>query len=89
MGLELLERELEGSNPSEEAKDALVETRAACELSLNILNELLAYEKLDSGIMTLSLSVVQSWSFLNQVIRPFCLHVFVVYISYLKMGTAV
>ncbi len=78
MGLELLEREIEESNPSELAKDALQETQSACELAQNILNELLAYEKLESGIMTLNLTVVQSWALLSQVIRPFRLQVRVV-----------
>ena len=75
MGLQLLEREVQGADINEDAQDALMESKSACELSINILNELLDYEKLEAGIMTLSLTEVKAWGFLVQVMRPFHLQV--------------
>eukprot|EP01041_Mallomonas_annulata_P003862 gene3862-7708_t len=49
----------------------LEDVECACGESLDILNDLLSYEKLEAGIMTLEKIHVNAWAFLETAIRPF------------------
>eukprot|EP01041_Mallomonas_annulata_P012194 gene12194-25617_t len=50
---------------------AFFETQEACEIAVEILNDLLAYEKLEAGIMTLEKKHIHIWPFIRETLRPF------------------
>ena len=75
LALQLLWREVRNSDLSDDAIDAIAEAQAASDLSSNILNDLLDYDKLESGLLILSKTVVQAWEFLWDAGRPFHLQV--------------
>eukprot|EP01041_Mallomonas_annulata_P011085 gene11085-23178_t len=54
-----------------ELLSTLKETQASCDVAVEILNDLLAYEKLEAGIMTLEAKEIQIWSFIKETLRPF------------------
>lgn len=49
----------------------LDDAQASCRIAVDILNDLLMYEKLDSGLMTLDSSTVGAEQFLYESLRPF------------------
>ena len=65
---------------SEDILKVLEEIDSACNTSLDILNDLLTYEKLDAGILILEKKAIPAFSMLTNCIRPFLLHVYTVYI---------
>lgn len=72
-GLELLEIDYANSNhpPDCERATRIVEMRESCATAVEILNDLLQYEKLESGIMKLELSTVNPLPYINKVLAPF------------------
>eukprot|EP01041_Mallomonas_annulata_P012015 gene12015-25174_t len=54
-----------------ELLSTLKEIQASCDVAVEILNDLLAYEKLEAGIMTLEAKEIQIWSFIKETLRPF------------------
>ena len=75
MGLELIEsrlRELRIIIPSDIYED-MSETKKSISTAVEILNDLLDYEKLESGLMTLDKSPIDPISFLQDTVRPFLL----------------
>ena len=77
VGLELLERDLTRSNHIK--KTELLETvsamRTQCDSAIEILSDLLNYEKLDSGLMKLDKTDVHALSLLIDTIKPFRIQV--------------
>ena len=51
------------------------EMENACDASLEILNDLLTYEKVDAGILVLDKRVSPAYAIVYQSLRPFILHV--------------
>ncbi len=60
-------------------KSALVElvadTHQACNVAVEILNDLLMYEKIDGGLMVLDANEILVWPFLNEVMKLFVVQV--------------
>ena len=75
MGLELIENRLRDLNitiPSDIFED-MSETKNSISTAVDILNDLLDYEKLESGLMTLDKSPADPIAFLQETARPFLL----------------
>lgn len=51
------------------------DTQASCNVVLETLNDLLAYEKLEAGLMQLEKESVPVYSFVRDVCRPFRMQV--------------
>jgi hypothetical protein len=49
------------------------------DIAINVLNELLNYEKLQSGLMRLELKMIPAYPFLLTTIQPFEIQVFLLY----------
>ena len=75
MGLELVEsrlRDLQVSIPGDIYED-MSETKKSIATAVEILNDLLDYEKLESGLMKIETSPLDPISFLQETARPFML----------------
>jgi len=72
LGLELIQRDLNGAVATG-VIDTVNDIQGAVYISLDILNDLLSYEKLEAGIMVLEKTFVCAWEFLVEVIKPFTL----------------
>ena len=71
MGLQVLKRESIQSNNMKYQVETIEEIETSCEAAIIILNDLLDYEKLDSGIMKLEKASIQIDKFLQDAVRPF------------------
>ena len=74
-GLDLLKIDLVNSGCSEESLDTWNDIKRCTEMSVGILDELLLYEKLESGVMQLDQEVLPLWELLRDSISPFQLQV--------------
>ena len=71
LGLELLETELTEAKAPPSTMDTVQALRESGLVAVDILNELLLYEKIEAGIMALDASVVLFKPLLEATIRPF------------------
>lgn len=67
----LLWLELESESMNEEFRETISMTKESCVVAVDILNDMLAYEKIDGNILTLETSPVAIVPFLMDVIKPF------------------
>eukprot|EP00607_Mallomonas_marina_P003237 CAMPEP_0182426442 /NCGR_PEP_ID=MMETSP1167-20130531/12938_1 /TAXON_ID=2988 /ORGANISM="Mallomonas Sp, Strain CCMP3275" /LENGTH=245 /DNA_ID=CAMNT_0024607869 /DNA_START=62 /DNA_END=796 /DNA_ORIENTATION=+ len=70
MGIGFLKSQLMKNNCTDDTADVIEEMRVACMASLDVLNELLSYEKLESGLMRLERTLTPVWSLLTQSLQP-------------------
>jgi len=75
LGLKLLYEEMTKESKGSEWLDIIVDLQKSTDSAVDILNDLLAYEKLESGILKLDKSDVSLRAFLNDTIHPFLLQV--------------
>jgi len=75
MGLQYLRSEMIKADTNLVLVDILDEVRGACEISVTILNEMLDFDKLQTGLMKLEVEEIPVKDFLITVISPF--HVYV------------
>ena len=76
MGLKLLEKDLAKLDPSRtlgvaKLLETVKDSEMSCETAVEILDDLLAYEKLDAGIMLLEKTILPAWEFVKETVRPF------------------
>ena len=71
MGLELLRGQLEAEVPDSEALETLAVLQESCLIAVDILNELLQYEKLEAGMMALEREQVYPLPFIVHTCSPF------------------
>lgn len=71
MGLDLIEGDIKRRTINAATVDTLQEVKGTTRTVLRILNDLLLFEKLDSGEMELDKSVVSPVEFLKALLRPF------------------
>jgi signal transduction histidine kinase len=73
LGLKFLEDELQKNdkNMLGNVNDVLEDVKSSCGVAVEILNDLLLYEKLDDGIFTLSLSEVPFRDFFTDAVNVF------------------
>jgi len=76
MGLQYLRSELNKVDGSDEIITILDEVSGACEISVTILSEMLDFDKLQSGLMTIELESANIKDFLKTTISPFYLQVY-------------
>lgn len=74
-GLDLLRLELLRHDASPDALDTWIDVKKSTKVSVGILDELLLYEKLESGVLTLDIGDIQCWPFLKEIVRSFRLQV--------------
>ena len=80
MGLVIIKKELVDHEPGEDidCKDllsVLEEIEDASNTSLEILNDLLTYEKLDAGMLILEKETLSAFPIVHECLRPFLLQV--------------
>ena len=75
VGLQLLKSELYQENGNDEKLNTVNEMSISCEVAVNILNELLDYDKLDEGTMKLELIDMTVEELVLDPARPFYLQV--------------
>lgn len=73
MGLDLIERQLLLYRQELPAIvfENIAEIKNSCRIAVDILTDLLAYEKLESGLLVLEKSLVNALSFTEDILRPF------------------
>lgn len=67
----LLWLELETNQMSAEFQETIAMTKDACTSAVDILNDMLAYEKIDGNILTLEMGSVIIIQLVNEVVKPF------------------
>ena len=78
-GLKLIERDLamQENDLNKGILDTLCDVKLSCDAAVDLLNDLLAYEKLDAGIMTLETTTMDVVCFVKKAIQPFYIQVIV------------
>ncbi len=77
LGLQYLDTKLkDGSLSNAELMDTVNDLKLSCDQSLEILNQLLTYDKIDSGLQKLDKTTFSVVPFLEDTTRPFYLQVF-------------
>ena len=71
MGLELLQRRLDKEQVDPEVVEIVGSLRESCSTAVEILNELLQYEKIEAGLMTLEKESVYPLPFIFKACSPF------------------
>ena len=75
LGLKLLQDDFVRSNDDVSRVETVKDIKESCDIAINILNELLMFDKLESGILKLELKKVSPWTFVTDVIKPFFVQV--------------
>ena len=75
MGLKLLERELSKSRTNAKHLGTVKDVKSSADIALGVLNDMLLYDKIESGIMQLEFSDARPWSLVKSVMAPFELQV--------------
>ena len=79
LGLQLLAKEATKQQHKEGEMgsflDLIQDTSHACNIAIDILNDLLLYEKIDGGLMSLETAVVNVQVFVEDVVKSFVLQV--------------
>ena len=71
MGIKLLQDDFILNNESQERLDVVSDIKASCDITLSTLNELLTFDKLESGMLKLELNHIPIWDFLVNTVKPF------------------
>ena len=75
MGLQVLKEELTEIGANDDILRTVANIENCCEIAVDILNDLLVFDKLDSGILKLELERLNVFEFLTETIHPFFLQV--------------
>ena len=75
MGLKLMKKGIENGESREEILNTLEEVREACEIAVETLNEILSYDKIESGLMVLEKTPVNADAFLKGTTHLFLMQV--------------
>ena len=76
IGLELLQEELTGID-SVLIKDTLADSKASCDIATSTVSEFLTLDKLEGGTLTLELTELNVWDFIQETVKPFYVQVFI------------
>ena len=74
MGLDLIQSDID-SRCGQDCVDNLKDCQDAIDIAVTILNDLLSYEKLESGIMDVYQDVTKALPFVSKTLSPFSLQV--------------
>ena len=61
----------ESDATTEDTLSMITDIEASCDMAIQMLNELLDYEKLESGIMTLDKKEILAWPIVNDTVGMF------------------
>ena len=67
-----------------EILEVLVESKVTCELATNTLNDLLMFDKMETGMMEVSKVECDAWEFIQNCVQPFTLQVLFCYFAQLN-----
>jgi len=83
LGLNLLQTDLkEGLLDPNMLSEVVSDSTGSCTIAINILNDLLLYEKIDGGLLTLEKEEMSMWGFVEETLKVFLIQVSVDYISF-------
>jgi len=83
VGLQVLRNDLLSSGASASIMSTLKSLEDASDVAVDILNDLLLFDKLDSGILKLDLTSVPVKQFLIETVDPFFLQVIAGFVTYM------
>ena len=78
LGLSYVQKQLVkslGVNSNHESLSAIKETQMSCEIAVNILNDMLMYDKVEDGLLKMELQTMSPWQFFEDSIKPFFIQV--------------
>ena len=78
LGLSYVQKQLAkvfGKNSNHECCTAIKETQVSCEIAVDILNDMLLYDKIEGGLLKLELKSISPWLFFRNSIKPFFIQV--------------
>ena len=83
LGLNYLKKQSESNNSTmdQDTVDVVEEVRMSCEAAVDILNDLLTYEKLDGGLLQTYFKHEPAFEFIQNATKPFKLQVFFIRIK--------
>eukprot|EP01041_Mallomonas_annulata_P010727 gene10727-22409_t len=70
LGLDVVKHEMEVRHCSNESLETIDDVSESCTQAVTILNELLNFEKIEAGVLTLDRTVVSVWELLSKSLRP-------------------
>eukprot|EP01041_Mallomonas_annulata_P010462 gene10462-biopygen5067 len=71
LGLKLLEKEAAERGGDIRTMTTISDIKESCNVSLEILNELLTFDKLESGLMQLEEEPLSPWDFVRDTVKSF------------------
>ena len=51
------------------------DVKTSCDVAVSILNDILLYDKIESGLLALELDILSPWLFIKQSVQPFFIQV--------------
>ena len=77
LGMNVLKKELtvEFKNKPHRCFKTLKETQVSCDIAVSILNDMLLYDRVESGLLQLELESISPWSFFKVAVEPFYIQV--------------
>ena len=75
MGLQVLREELLLDRASDSRLATVQSVEDACDIAIDILNDLLLFDKIESGVMKLDISRIPVRLFVMETVKPFFLQV--------------
>ena len=75
MGLQVVHEELTADGAGRDRLETIKDVESSCEIAINILNDLLVFDKLEAGILKLEITSLPAYSFIEETIKPFYLQV--------------
>ena len=76
-GLELLSTTLSGQIDDPEVFNIIADCRCSCDIAVDILSDMLAYEKLDAGVTELEKQLIPIWNLILTSTGPFQIQVWI------------
>jgi len=75
LGIDLLQSELVKVDQFPELLEITNDLKSSGKIALDMVNDLLVYDKLEAGILKLDLDHLPAWDLITDAIRPFQLQV--------------
>ena len=81
LGLKSLEDDIKACDTAN-CISTLHDIKGSCQIALQVLNDMLMYDKIQSGLLVLELENLNPWEFLQNTYSPFLLQVSIISLSY-------
>ena len=84
LGLQVLDQDIKKIGFSKNIISTIKEVQSSCNVSIEVLDEMLLFDKLSEGILKLEKTILPAFQFIQDVINPFYIQVNTnIYISFL------